>query len=132
MRQTQAQRLWPIVPLQGRLQVDTMRIVARGTRRRVSVITAQDQSPRGRPVLYGYGRGYLSAIAGVTRQSIKRAIYDRGIPLHDPIEAVAWALSKHGRKDLADSVLVTLGRKPRYRVEREPGSTSLHADQKVG
>lgn len=70
---------------------------------------AQDgQSRGGRPIVYGYGLKWLAARAGRSLQTV-RAARKAGVRLHDPVEAVAWALERRGHRDLAAQVRAGLG-----------------------
>jgi hypothetical protein len=75
-------------------------------------------SSSGRPILYGFGYRYLLRIGRVAgRKTLRRTIL-RGVPLHDPIIAIAWGLARRGKRDLAAAVLREFGYSSEYRVCR--------------
>jgi hypothetical protein len=82
-------------------------------RRRLAAVTEEDTETQGRPILYGFGLGYVERISGRARRTIRRALAD-GVPLWDPVEAVAWALAHRGLVALADEVLEALDYERRY------------------
>ena len=73
----------------------------------VAHISAEDKGRTRRP-LWAYGPFFVARIAGRARRTVRLA-QKQGVPFHDPVEAVAWALAKKKRPDLADAVLETLG-----------------------
>lgn len=78
-------------------------------RRIVDVRPEDEASGGGRPHLWGYGTGWLAAVAGVGQQRVREAISNsRGRPPEfdpgDPVEAVAWALERRGHHELAKAV----------------------------
>ena len=68
-----------------------------GTLRRLAAIAPEDDvkigQKMGRPVLFGYGYRYLKRLGRVCRQTLSEA-RKRGIPLHDPVIVVPWALAR--------------------------------------
>jgi hypothetical protein len=71
----------------------------------------------GRPVLFGYGYRFLGRMGRVCRQTLSAA-RKRGLPLHDPVIAVAWLLARRGKVTAARAVLEELGYSNRFRVCR--------------
>lgn len=90
--------------------------IKRAQLRRFAIITLPDLDPKGRPIVYGYGWGWLGEMAKRKRRSVRENISDKGYPLWDPVEAVAWILSRRGHRELADDVLEALGYEARYTV----------------
>ncbi len=100
----------------------------RGPRRRLAAITVEDQiekekmpasgvpKSKGKPKLYGYGHGYLCRIGDTVRRGTVSDAFKRGIPLSDPIMAIAWGLARRGKNELARAVLREFGLSNRYRV----------------
>lgn len=76
----------------------------------------------GRPLLFAFGLGYLARISARARRTVREAMSGsdsgHGLPLHDPVEAVAWAIARRGKPRLGDEVLEALGYEPRYAVEK--------------
>jgi hypothetical protein len=71
----------------------------------------------GRPVLFGFGYRFLGRMGRVSRQTLSAA-RKRGLPLHDPVIAVAWALARRGKPHAARGVLEEFGYSNRFRVCR--------------
>lgn len=92
-----------------------------GKRRSLTSIVGDDDvkvsSKMGRPILFGYGYRWLSRMGRVCRHTLAAA-RNRGIPLHDPVVAVAWLLARRGKTDAARAVLVELGYSSTYQVRR--------------
>jgi len=82
----------------------------------------EDHPRRARTPIFAYGIGYLGAIARRSSKTVLRA--QRVIDLGDPVQAVAWALSRT-RPDLADAVLVEFGLAPRYVKPQQASQRSL-------
>ena len=67
--------------------------------------------------MFGFGPGYLSWLGDVRRNSIRAIIKLRGIPLHNPVIAVAWGLARRNEKEAAVVVLRVFGYSGRFRVK---------------
>lgn len=116
-------------------------------RRRLAAITVEDRikssekrangvpKSQGKPKLYGYGHGYLCRIGSTHRRSTISNTLKSGIPLSDPVLAVAWGLARRGKRDLAVGVLKEFGYATKYKVShrtikligaptRQPGAES--------
>jgi len=79
-------------------------------------VTREDRKvERSRSPLWAYGLGYLASVSGRSRATVAAAGRS-GVNLGDPVEAVAWTVSRT-RPLLADQLLEALGREPRYRTE---------------
>lgn len=88
-------------------------------RRRLAGLTAEDSKPpkgRGRPKLYAYGYNYLRRIGSVSVGGTISDTIKRGVPLDDPVFAVAWGLARRGKRDLAVAVLKEFGLATKYKV----------------
>jgi hypothetical protein len=88
-------------------------------RRRLAALTAEDRSPAkgtARPKIYGYGYGYLRKLGSISHGGTLSDTIKRGIPLDDPIMAIAWGLARRNKRDLAVAVLKEFGYSTRYRV----------------
>jgi len=91
-------------------------------RHTLAALTPEDDGDGGgRPLLFGYGLEWIAAAARRTKRTVRRARVD-GIPLHDPVEAVAWIVSRRGAPEFADELLELLGRSARY-VGADDGTT---------
>lgn len=88
-----------------------------GTRRTLIAVTHEDQPGGGRPWLFGFGPGYLAWLGMVRRTSIRAIVKLRGIPLHDPVLAVAWGLARRNEAEAARVVLRAFGYDKLYIVK---------------
>lgn len=84
---------------------------------RAEHLTEEDKGLAGRRPWWAFGPYHVAALAGVSRRTIRRAI-EEGVPLWFPVHAVAYAVAKRGRPDIADAVLELLGEAPMYQRKR--------------
>lgn len=88
--------------------------VSESSQRQVAYITPEDEAMEKRRPLWAFGPYHVAKLAGRTTQTVYKTMANKGIPLNEIVEAVAWALAKQGAPDLADQVLERLGYEPRY------------------
>ena len=84
---------------------------------RVAYIAPEDEAVSGTRPLWAFGPFHVAELSGRSRRTI-RAETKAGLPLHIITEAVAYAVAKRGRPDIADDVLELLGYERRYTARK--------------
>lgn len=84
---------------------------------RLAYITPEDAEVGGTRPLWAHGPFHVARLSGLARRTVRLA-EAQGIPLWDITEAVAFAVAKRGRPDLADDVLELLGYERRWTARK--------------